>query len=137
MILFLVSPFTFAQQVANYSYGKPGSDTYEEIGFWVRSNKPSDINYLYGKDRKETKLRYAGKGRLNGEAGFKVRFPNGLTLYVVPKKADLLLSDLAGKYVRRFTWHYEGPVDGIGTFCQPCAPDQKAAMNLMRHYFLN
>jgi hypothetical protein len=123
-------------QVANYSTGKPGTDGYEEFSFWVRNNTVSNISYVYGRDRKEAKINYLGKSSLNGKPAFKLGLPNGVTLYAVPLDITLMITDRPGKYVKRFSWQYEGPVNGIGTFCQPCAPDERSAMRLIKGYYL-
>lgn len=135
-LLLLLSHLAFAQKVANFSYGKPGTNEYEQLSFWVGGNKPSSIFYTYGKDRKESKVQYLGKGSLNGANGFKMRFSNGLILYVIPQTINLFVSDLSGKYSKRFAWQYEGPVNGIGTFCQPCAQDEKEAIRLVKQAYL-
>lgn len=126
-----------AQKVANFSYGKPGTNQFEEFSFWVQNGKPSDILYTYGKDRKETKLQYLGNGSLNGAKGLMVKFRNGLTLYVIPQTSTLFVTDAPGKYVKRFAWYYEGPVNGVGTFCQPCAEDEKEAIGLIKKAYMD
>ncbi|UHG93473.1 hypothetical protein [Spirosoma oryzicola] len=136
-VIFLLSgAYGFSQKVAIYSYGKPGTKDYEEIAFWVRSNNRAEINYVFGENRRPSPLRYAGKDVLNGEKGFKVQFTNKHVLYVIPKEQSLKISDLSGNYRKNFTWKYEGPVAGIGTFCEPCADDEKEAMQLIRLYYM-
>jgi hypothetical protein len=125
-----------AQKVAGYSYGEPGTEDYEEFSFWVKANKRSEIYYAYGKDRKEVKLKYLGKDILNGEDCFKLQFSNKYVLYIISKDEGLKISDLTGKYLKYFSWKYEGPVNGIGTFCEPCAEDEYAAMRLIKLYYM-
>ena len=135
-LFLLLSHLAFAQKVANFSYGKPGTNEYEQLSFWVEGNKPTEIIYTYGKDRKESKVQYVGKGTLNGARGFRIGFPNGLILYVIPQTINLFVSDLSGKYSKRYAWQYEGPVNGIGTFCQPCARDEKEGIQLVKQAYL-
>ncbi|GAB4039319.1 hypothetical protein GCM10028774_40320 [Spirosoma jeollabukense] len=120
-------------KVANYSYGKPGTDTYEQLSFWMKDGQKSSIDYTYGKDRKDVKLRYVGKY----EASFQVRFPNNTTLTVNPKGTTLIVVNTKSNYAKTFVWEYEGPVNGIGTFCNVCAQDEKEAMRLIRTYYLH
>jgi hypothetical protein len=141
MILTVATFFTgttlMAQmKVAQYSFGKPGTDTYEHLEFWTKDGKRSEVNYAYGKDRKEVKLRYLGKGQLNGQTGFKVQFGNNYMLYIIPKRLQLQVTDANGKYNKIFSWEYEGPVNGIGTYCSVCADDDEDAMKLIQSMYL-
>jgi hypothetical protein len=126
----------YAQKVALYSFGKYETAEYEQFSFWVKNNKRAEIYYAYGKDNKELKLKFLEKGILNGEDCFKVQFPNKHILYIIPTNKRLKVSDLTGKYLKDFDWKYEGPINGIGTFCQPCAEDETAAMKLIKLYFM-
>lgn len=119
-------------KVANYALGKPGTDKYEQLSFWVKDGKRTDIFYAYGKDRKEVKVAYLKSNK----SGFSVQFSNGHTLAITPNGTLLKVTDAAGKAPKTFAWEYEGPVNGIGTFCEPCAADEKEAMQIMRTYYL-
>jgi hypothetical protein len=123
-------------KVANYSFGKPGTDKYEHFDFWTKDGKPTEINYAYGKKRKEVKLQNLGKDRLNGSDCFKVKFTNNYVLYIIPHGQQLQVTDPSGKYNKTFSWEYEGPVNGIGTFCDVCAIDDEDAMNLIHSTYL-
>lgn len=127
----------FAQtKVAAYSYGKPGTDNYEHLSFWVKDGKRADIYYAYGKDRKEVKLNYVSAIRATTNSGFKIQFSNSHTLSVVPGGTLLKVTDTTAKAPKSFAWEYEGPVNGIGTFCRECAADEKEAMQIVRTYYL-
>ncbi|MBD2754469.1 hypothetical protein [Spirosoma validum] len=133
----LTSTIANAQMnVANYSYGKPGTDTYEHLSFWVKDAKRQDITYAYGKDRKEVKLRYAGKAQVNNTSGFNAQFPNNTILTIMPSGTTLKVSNPKDNYSKTFTWEYEGPVNGIGTFCDVCTQDEKEALKLVQKYYL-
>lgn len=132
-ILFLGKTVSAQTKVANYSFGKPGTDTYEQLSFWVKDGQKSRIDYTYGKDRKAVKLRYVGKY----DASFKVQFPNNTALTVNPKGTTLIVTNTKTNYVKTFNWEYEGPVNGIGTFCNVCAEDKEDAMQLIRTYYSN
>ncbi|MDB5267402.1 MAG: hypothetical protein JWP58_442 [Hymenobacter sp.] len=123
-------------QVASYAFGKPGTATYERLSFWVKDGQRTDIYYAYGAARKEAKLNYLSKAQLNNKPGFKVRFSNGHVLAIVPEGLLLQVGDAPGKASKSFAWEYEGPVNGIGTFCQSCAADEKEAMRIIRTYYL-
>ena len=123
-------------KVAGYSFGKPGTDRYEQFQFWTKDGKRTKVDYVYGKKHKEAKLQYLGKCQINDSTCFKVRFPNNFILYIIPKGPQLQVTDVSGKYNKTFTWEYEGPVNGIGTFCDICAEDDEDAMNLIRSCYL-
>ena len=122
-------------QVANYGFGQAGTASYEHFSFWIKDGRRTDIQYAYGRDRKDTQLRYAGPVRLNGQPGFRVQFANGHTLYVVPSGNTLRVTTKTAA-PKTFTWEYEGPVNGVGTACSVCAPDAAAALRLLRQYYL-
>lgn len=136
VILLLIGAIASAQRVANYSYGEPGKADYEEFSFWVKANKHAEINYTYGREWKTVNLKYLGKDILNGEECFKVKFSNKYELYIIPKGDQIKVSDLSGKYSKYFFWKYEGPVNGIGTFCEPCVENEEEAMKLVKLYYM-
>jgi hypothetical protein len=123
-------------QVANYGYGQPGTASYEHFSFWINNKRRTDVQYAHGKDRQDVPLRYAGLGRLHGQAGFKVQFPDRHTLYVVPSGNTLLVTTAQGGTPKTFVWEYEGPVNGVGTVCSVCVADTAAAMRLLRAHYL-
>jgi hypothetical protein len=128
-------PALAQNKVANYGYGQPGTASYEHFSFWINGKHRTDIHYAYGKDRVDVPLRYAGRARLAGGLGFRVRFPDGRLLSVVPNGITLRVT-ANGTAPKIFAWEYEGPVNGVGTFCSVCAADEAAAMRLLRAYYL-
>ncbi|RYU95218.1 hypothetical protein [Emticicia agri] len=139
-LFLLLSATTYGQKVANFSYKKFSAKDFEAYGFWVNANQVGDINYSYKTpegDIKSMKLQYEGTDMLKGEKAFKVLFPNNLRLYVIPRKNNTLkIASLDGKYSKTFTWLYEGPVEGRGTFCEPCAENAEEATKLLKAYYL-
>ena len=129
-------------KVANYSVGKYGTKEYEELSFWVKEGRRANIDYAYGAPEKELcpekelHLVYLGKDICQGKPCFKVQFPNTLVLSVIPVGPSLNVMDEKGKYSKTFQYEYEGPVDGIGTFCAVCAQDEDEAMTLLKDYYL-
>jgi hypothetical protein len=122
-------------QVANYGYGQPGTASYEHFSFWIKDKRRTDIHYAYGKDRVDVPLRYAGRARLAGKVGFRVRFPDGRLLTLVPDGTTLRATAKAAP-PKTFTWEYEGPVNGVGTVCSVCVADETAATRLLQTYYL-
>lgn len=136
MVLRAEMPAAAQTKVANYSYGKSGTDTYEHLSFWVKDGKRAAIYYAYGKDRKEAKLNYWGKIPAGSNSGFTIQFSNSHTLTIIPVGIALKVIDAVDKAPKKFAWEYEGPVNGIGTFCEQCAEDEKEAMQLIKAHYL-
>jgi hypothetical protein len=134
--LFIGTALMAQMKVAGYSFGKPGTDKYEHLEFWTKDGQRTEINYAYGKDRKEVKLQYIGKDQVNGSTCFKVRFTNNYIIQIIPKGLQLQVTDASGNYNKTFSWEYEGPVNGMGTFCNVCAEDDEDAMKLIRSAYL-
>jgi hypothetical protein len=129
-------PAQAQNQVANYSFGKPGTAAYEHFSFWTLNGRRSDAQYAYGKDRRDNQLRYLGPDRLNGQPCFRVQFSNGHLLYLVPSGTALKVTTSRTAPPKTFAWEYEGPVNGVGTNCSVCAEDAAAAMRLVRKHYL-
>lgn len=123
-------------RVANYALGQPGTAAYEHFSFWEKDGHRTSMQYAYGKDRKDSQLRYAGPTRLHGQPGFKVRFPNGHLLYLVPSDTTLKVATAPTATPKTFAWEYEGPVNGVGTNCSVCVEDAPAATRLLRKHYL-
>jgi hypothetical protein len=132
----LIAASVSAQKVANYTTGKYGQPNYEHFSFWTKAGKRAEITYKYGKYGDELPVRYLGKATYEGKAAFRVQLPNGSILYVIPSGTNLKVQNAAKSYNKLFTWAYEGPVNGIGTFCSECAADEKEAMKLLLAYYL-
>lgn len=124
-------------KVAQYSIGKYRTTAFEEFKFWTKDGKQSKILYSYGTGGKEIPLRYVGTGKVDGNPCFKVQFPNGYILYVIPSDLRLRIVDPAEKYNKVFSWEYEGPVDGIGTYCSVCADSDREAMEILTSAYLS
>lgn len=141
LILSFAFQTTFAQdtsekKVANYSSGKYGQKNYEHFSFWSNNGERGEISYTYGKDREDVKLEYIGAKTIQGRKGFEVKFPNDLILFVIPTGNNIRVINPRGKYNKVFKWAYEGPVNGIGTFCSVCAENETDAMVILKNAYL-
>ncbi len=136
VIILVATAGAFAQKVANYSVGKYGEEGYEHFSFWSKSGKRAEIKYSYGKDSKELSASYAGKGSYKGQKCFKVTLPGNYMLYVIPTGLKLRIVGPAKNFDKAFEWEYEGPVNGVGTFCNVCAQDEKEAKAVIDRYFM-
>ena len=131
----IAGPARAQNRVANYGLGTPGTATYEHFSFWTNFGRRSDLHYAYGKDRHDLVLRYAGRARLGGQPGFRVRFPDGSLRYLALRGDSLLVSTSPTATPKTFAWEYEGPVNGVGTACSVCTADAQAAATLLRRHY--
>lgn len=135
-LCFVISS-TGQTKVANFSFGKYGTENYEQFSFWTKDGKRTDISYTYGVNRKDVTLKYVGTNVFKGDSCFRVQFSNNYVLSIIPKGLNLKVTDENGKYLKIFSWEYEGPINGIGTFCSICAEDEDAAMQMIKLNYLN
>jgi hypothetical protein len=136
LFLAVCASASYAQKVANYFAGKPGTSTYQGLSFWVTNDKPAQISYRSGANRKESKATYNGKTTYEGKSCFKMTLPGNRVFYVYPLDEKLAVVNAATKEIETFTWESEGPVDGVGTFCPACTHDEMEAMTLMKASYL-
>jgi hypothetical protein len=113
-----------------------GNENYEQFSFWTKEGKRADISYTYGVYRKDITLKYIGTNVFKGDSCFRVQFPNNYVLYIIPKGLNLKVTDENGKYLKIFSWEYEGPINGIGNFCDICAEYEDAAMQMIKLNYL-
>ncbi|HEX8506619.1 MAG TPA: hypothetical protein VF630_14745 [Hymenobacter sp.] len=73
---------------------------------------------------------------MSEKPGFKVRFPNKHLLYVVPSGSGLKVTSAKASAAKTYAWEYEGPVNGVGTFCSSCAENEKEAMRIVQASYL-
>ncbi|MFD1258529.1 hypothetical protein ACFQ3S_17110 [Mucilaginibacter terrae] len=127
---------SFAQKVANYSFGKYGTPDYEHFSFWIKAGKRAEVTYSYGKDNKAMAATYLSTGLHQGKKCFKVELPGNYILYILPAGSKLQVAALTKNYHKVFNWAHEGAVNGIGTFCNVCAKDENEAMVVIKAYFM-
>ncbi len=122
-------------RVANYSVAKYNTRAYEHFSFWIdAAGKPLEISYSMKNRDKEMTFFYEGK---TGDGrGFVLKAPNGATSSVYLVGNRLRVVNDKTKKAKIYKWEYEGPTDGIGTFCQACAETPKEAAGLLRQSYL-
>src|ERR1700761_5854323 len=75
-------------KVITYSTGRVDTDDYESLSFWIKSNQRAYVRYTHGKDADDIELGWVGRDTLNGQKGFRVRFPapaDTLSWVIVPR----------------------------------------------------
>ncbi|RFZ81651.1 hypothetical protein DYU05_17640 [Mucilaginibacter terrenus] len=136
VLVVLTSITSYAQKVANYAAGKPGTSSYRGYSFYLTGTKPTEISFRSGADRNESNVTYNGKATYNGKRCFKMTLTGNKVYYAYPVGDKLAIVNATSKKAETYTWEYEGPVDGRGTFCEACAEDEKEAMKLMKSSYL-
>lgn len=131
-----VSGLRAQQKVANYYSGKRGTAQYEHFSFWANGSKGKQVEYLYGAQAKEQSVTLAGVAIFKGKKSIKVVFFNKFVLYITPMGNNLLVQDESGQYSKIVKWEYEGPVNGVGTYCDICAQNEDEAMLLVKKHYL-
>ena len=136
VIFMIAAADVHAQKASNYFFGKAGTNTYQHYSFWSANGKPTEITFTGGANRTESKVTYNGKATYQGKTCFKMTRANGKVFYVYPIGLKLAIVNATTKKIETFTWEYEGPVNGVGTFCNVCAQDEKEAMTLLKAAYL-
>lgn len=120
-----------APRVANYSTGTPGTASFEQLSFWVSADNRTRVVYSYGVNRREQPLRQLPSPR----GTLRVRFGNGATLRIRRSGQQIRVVGIRFPYDKAFRWHYEGPVNGVGTACTVCVARARA-MGFVQTRFL-
>jgi hypothetical protein len=102
--LWFFTPSSAQTKVANFSIGKFGTENYEHFSFWSKDGKRTDIDYTYGINRKDIKVKFGGTNVFRGDSCFRVQFPNNYVLYIMPTGLNLKVTDQNGKYLKIFSW---------------------------------
>lgn len=142
LYMLILSSYIFAQgkKIANYYVGTYEDANYESFSFYISENRIDGIEYTYttkNNEQKTISIEYVGTGITNYEEYFKVKFKNGLILFIYPQtdgRLKVVNSDESYKFY--FSWEYQGPVDGMGAFCSECAEDANESIRIINTYFL-
>ena len=121
--------------VATWSTGKPDTDNYESLSFWIKDNKRAYIRYSHGRDAESIDLSWLGTDSLRGAHGFRISppAPARAPLFVIPK-GDSLHVFGGNHYDRTFRWENENDSTGA-TPCAICARSGNQAMGWLHRYF--
>ena len=123
--------------VATWSTGKPETDSYESLSFWIKGNQRAYIRYAHGKDAEDIDLTWLSTDSLPGIHGCRVSpAQNGLNaLSILPQGTDLHVFDGTGLYDKTFRWENENGDPDSTTRCSICAQSSEQAMGWLRRYF--
>jgi hypothetical protein len=125
-------------KTATWSIGKPDTEPYESLSFWVKENHRAYVRYAHGRGEEDIELQWMGTDNLNGKKGFKVSIPQtGACCWVIaPDSAGIRVMDRRTNSTRTFYWEDGNPAGDSTTTCAICAVDEKDAQSMLRKYFM-
>jgi hypothetical protein len=123
--------------VATWSTGKPETDSYESLSFWIKGNQRAYIRYAHGKDEEDTDLTWLSTDSLPGIHGCRVSpaQSGANALSILPQGTDLHVFDGTGRYDKTFHWENENGDPDSTARCSICAQSSEQAMGWLRRYF--
>jgi hypothetical protein len=125
-------------KMATWSVGKPDTDTYESLSFWIKDGHRAYIRYAHGKDEEESELTWLGPDTVNGRRGFRVSLPQSgaCCLAIAPDSIGIQVVDRRKHSARSFFWEDGNPYGDSTTACTICAHNEKEAQGWLHKYFL-
>ncbi|MPR35634.1 hypothetical protein [Salmonirosea aquatica] len=118
---------------AFFMVGDYSQPEWEKLAFEVDGTKCS-IMYAYRKHETGYPLKILGVGKVGNAKALRVSIPGFNKTYLiykdVPKKGLVMVSE-DQSYRKFFALGYEGPVNGVGTFCASCANEPAEAFALV------
>jgi hypothetical protein len=131
--------------VATWSTGKPETDSYESLSFWIKGNQRAYIRYAHGKEAEDIDLTWLSTDSLSGIhdslpaiRGCRVSSPQpgANALSILPQGTDLHVFDgSSGLYDKTFHWENENGDPDSTARCSICAQSSGQAMDWLRRYF--
>lgn len=137
--LLLIGRPTLAQDKTHafFMVGDYASPNWEKL---MLDNTESGQRLMYAYKQHETGIRLEpiGKKRVNGQTVVLVRMAGVGQPYLIRRDRvghKLIMTSQDGGYRKTFTLGYEGPVNGVGTYCGSCANEPAEALKLVDAYF--
>ena len=117
--------------LGNYSYPK-----WEKIEF--DTDNGNIIRYSFEKKPNGIILDLLGTKYVANRKVLMVKIPGLSKIYYIiqdKKNKRILMKSSDGTYNKGFPLGYEGPVNGIGTYCGSCANEPKEAFEIVDSFF--
>lgn len=126
-------------KTATWSVGKPDTETYESLSFWIKENHRAYVRYAHGRSDDDIELQWLGTDELNGRKAFRVSVPQtgGCCWVIAPDSAGIQIMDRRTNSTRIFFWEDGNPAGDSTSSCAICALDEKEAQGWLRKYFLH
>ncbi|MBX7226210.1 MAG: hypothetical protein K1X55_09265 [Chitinophagales bacterium] len=137
LFLFIHLQKSFSQEKTHsfFEYRPEKANRWEILSF---DSEQHIITYSYAKHPEGYVLRIIGSKNVNGKAALIVAIPKiekEYFLYLNNTYEQLTFECADGSYKKTFTLGYEGPVNGIGTYCEQCANEPTEAYELFLTFF--
>ncbi len=132
-VLMLSPCFSQVKSHAFFMIGDYANPKWEKIEFNF-TNKAKEITYSYHQNESGVQLKPLGIKYIDGQKGLMVKFPTGNKIYVIlqdQKKQRIIMKSEDGQYNKAFALGYEGPVNGVGTYCDVCANEPAEAFAIV------
>jgi len=142
LLTILLLPWLPAQdvKVVTWSAGKPDTDNYESLAFWIKDEKRAYIRYDHGVAADDIELTWLGPDSVGGRRWFKAGFPapDNRRIFIAPA-GDSVLLVISGSHAQKFYWENEnagasGVGDSTGS-CNICANSARQAVAWLHQYF--
>jgi len=136
--VFLLGGWYQDVKVATWSIGKPDTETYESLSFWIKENHRAYVRYAHGSSETDTELRWLGPDAINGRKAFRISVPqSGACCWVIaPDSAGIQVIDRRTNSTRTFYWEDGNPAGDSTVSCAICALDEQQAQAWLRKYFM-
>jgi hypothetical protein len=122
---------------AFFMVGNYASPDWEKLAFSKTKAGPI-LTYSYKQREDGDRLQPVGSRSEAGQRVLLVMMPGTSQPYTIRRdKAGerLLVTSQDGHYRKLFKLGYEGPVNGVGTYCATCANEPADALRLVNAYF--
>jgi len=126
-------------KTATWSVGKPDTETYESLSFWIKENHRAYVRYAHGTGEEDFELQWLGPDKLDGRRAFRVSVPKtGACCWVIaPDTAGIRVMDRRTNSTRMFFWENGNPTGDSLANCAICAASEIEAQGWLRKYFLH
>jgi hypothetical protein len=125
-------------KVATWSVGKPNTESYESLSFWIKDDRRAYVRYARGTSEGDTELRWLGPDASGNHNGFRVSDPrSGACCWIIaPDSIGIEVIDRRTNSTKTFHWEDANPSGDSTNGCDICAKDEKQAQAWLRRYFL-
>lgn len=134
----MISGYSQEKTHAFFMIGDYASPRWEKIEFDL-TRQGGEITYSYRKNERGHKLQTLGLRSSGNQKGLMVKIPETNKTYVIirdKKNQRIIMMSDDGTYRKTFPLGYEGPVNGVGTYCASCANEPEDAFKLVDSFFL-
>ena len=142
LAFFALSILTLSAQDKTYAFFMLGNYAYaewEKLEFELNANG-GDITYSYAKKPNGIKLKNLGIKYVGQYKVLMVQIPGSAKIYYLnpdPNNKRLQFKSSDNKYNKWLPLGYEGPVNGIGTYCERCANEPEDAFEIVNSFLTN